>query len=286
MAVSLFPWVGEVYYIWTLVLWKDPITWEELWPLSKTFTIIWLLSWLCQVPLLLDTVSLDIYQESLELANNMPGIVDQFDTYYKAYYTSYIVTYSWLSIVPVGKLKYIKGTIPDSPDLKKVKEWNQTYKRGWVPVHNPKIKVEGKIDHIVKIDFKPDWTFSGVHSRKAIHDYSNQNWVGSAWFDDLDEVNTDWNQPYRAKVYAKNTNGDTVLKTWWNWYSSVFPDSWSQQKIIDEVIYSIENNIGLADINATWSARNILRWPTRLEWIDIDFVYVNWELKTFYPVIK
>ena len=45
LAVSLFPWVWEWYDVWTLLLWKDPITWEKLDNLWKVLTVAWLLSW-------------------------------------------------------------------------------------------------------------------------------------------------------------------------------------------------------------------------------------------------
>ena len=98
-----------------------------------------------------------------------------------------------------------------------------------------------------------------------------------------------WNKPYRAKVYAKE-NGvwEYKLKSGWWWKSSMFPDSWSKQKIMEEVEYAIKNNKGLADLNGIWSAKNIFRDPSRVEWIDIDFVYVKDSdtLFTFYPVVK
>lgn len=44
LAVSLFPWVWEVYDVWTLLLWKDPITGEQLSDFNKVLTFVWLIS--------------------------------------------------------------------------------------------------------------------------------------------------------------------------------------------------------------------------------------------------
>jgi hypothetical protein len=43
--VSLIPIIGEWYDITSLILGRDPITGEDLWPISKAFTLAWLLSW-------------------------------------------------------------------------------------------------------------------------------------------------------------------------------------------------------------------------------------------------
>jgi hypothetical protein len=107
-------------------------------------------------------------------------------------------------------------------------------------------KVEAKIDHIMKVEFetKRDGTkrFTGVHSNQALtsHPYGARK--------ELIDKNADtWNEPYRAKVFAKDENGIEYQKTGGGGVSTFFPDSWDRARILDEVEHAVENNRGLLD---------------------------------------
>jgi hypothetical protein len=109
-------------------------------------------------------------------------------------------------------------------------------------------KVEAKIDHIMKVEFetKRDGTkrFTGVHSNQALtsHPYGARK--------ELIDKNADtWNEPYRAKVFAKDENGIEYQKTGGGGVSTFFPDSWDRARILDEVEHAVENNRGNYDAN-------------------------------------
>ena len=136
----------------------------------------------------------------------------------------------------------------------------------------------------IDIKIKSNWTkyFWWVHSRKAIYDYEAKNWKGSARIVQDDPNADTWNKPYNAKVYAKDSNWNEIQK---NWFSTFFPDGWGKNKILEEVEYAIRNNSGKAIPNAIWNDKNIFKWISE-SWIEIHFVYLKWELKTFYPFIE
>ena len=67
------------------------------------------------------------------------------------------------------------------------------------------------------------------------------------------------------------------------WYSTFFPDSWSKEKIMEEVEYAIKNNSWQKFPGSTWNKANIYKWMS-IDWkIEIHFVYKDGNLFTFYP---
>ena len=285
IIVSLIPILWEWYDILTLVIWKDPITGDELWTLWKTLTIIWLASgawsWLWARELLnksLEKLSKELWMKIEEILEVAKEIAKEY------------------KLDDIEDIVRLKDKLSLENFLKKVREQSLIQKSfKWVKyVKDVRKKVEWKIDHIVEINVykNPKWWLElsdWVHSQKAITHYnkSNQQWV--AKLEDIDKSIDTWNEPYSAKVVIDYGNNNTLTKKWWKpvWNSSFFPDSWSKQKIIDEVTYAIENNKGLADPNATWLGLNIFKWPSTVDGINIEFVYIERtkELRTFYPII-
>ncbi len=280
IIVSLIPIVWEWYDILTLVIWKDPITGDELWTLWKTLTIIWLASGAWSWSWARELLNKSLEKLWKELWMKIEEIFEVAKEVAKEY-----------KLDDIEDIVRLKDKLSLENFLKKVREQSLIQKSfKWVKyVKDVRKKVEWKIDHIVEIKFKSDWTFNWVHSQKAITHYnkSNQQWV--AKLEDIDKSIDTWNEPYSAKVVIDYGNNNTLTKKWWKpvWNSSFFPDSWSKQKIIDEVTYAIENNKGLADPNATWLGLNIFKWPSTVDGINIEFVYIERtkELRTFYPII-
>lgn len=73
--------------------------------------------------------------------------------------------------------------------------------------------------------------FTGVHSKKAILGHSH-----SARIEIQDAGVDTWNDVYDAKVFATGPDGREYTKSGNNGVSTFFPDSWSEQKIKDEVV--------------------------------------------------
>ena len=200
-----------------------------------------------------------------------------------------------LEILPAKWGKAKKAiTWKNSKDLEKLKkllkEWKEKFKNR-VKITDVKNKVKERISHIMKIEWKTDkyWKkyFNWVHSRKAIYDYEAKNWKWSARIVQDDPNADTWNKPYNAKVFAKDSNWNEVMKSFWQpeWTSTFFPDWWSKKRILEEVEYAVKHNSGKAIPNWTPREQNIYKWISK-SWIEINFVLVNWKIKTFYPIIK
>lgn len=236
----------------------------------------------------LENVSASV-AELYEIYVNLNEILAWLEEETREFYKSYIKTTLALSAIPVklDKVNKFKGksdskTYKEIQELKKKKdEWFTWVK--YIP--DVRVKIEGKIDHIVKVNLETDnfWNtrFTWVHSMKAVleHPYGARI--------ELDNLNIDdWTLPYTAKVFANDKNGKEILKSWWNGRSTFFPNSWSKEKIMDEVEHAIKNNEGKAF--PSWSTReqNIYKWFSKDWELEINFVIYEWKLETFYPVIK
>jgi len=242
-----------------------------------------LISWIQDLDL--DDI-IEWFEELKDIYINREEIFAWLSDFDKAYYTAYIETTLAMAIIPVklNKANKLKGK-----ETKTVQELKQLKKDLWFPwikyVPNVRQKVEWTINHIVQITFKSNWTFTWVHSKKAI--LNHPNWARI----ELEDMNVDtFNKPYKAKVYANDVNWDEKMKSWWipKWTSSMFPDWWNESRIKDEVVYAIKNNKWLSKPWSSWRDANIFRWPSTVEWIEIDFVYIKDtdKLETFYPVIN
>ncbi len=171
--------------------------------------------------------------------------------------------------------------------LKDITEYvNNFWDYGCVKVDNPRQKVEEKISHIMK----PNFTWIGENKK--------YQWLHSV--DELDEDSyvveylTEWNydhKPYEAIIYvAENINEwnsywEAIIKRSPGTMSSMFPDSWTRQKIMYEVTHAVKYNRWRKFPNATNSNKNIYSWYISDNITEISFVVVNWKILTYYPFI-
>lgn len=258
--------------------------------LFNPFEFAEIVSWLSELELSDITEGFELL---VDVYNNREEIFAWLSEYDKAYYTAYIKTTLAMAAIPAKLNKVNKLKWKDTETIQELKQLKKDIWFPWVKyVPNPRGKIEAEIDHVVKIKMVTDddgiSSFGWVHSRKAILDYNTEKWAWSAWFENLDESIDTWNKPYIAKVKAKDDYGNPIIKTGNNGFSWIFPDSWSEARIMDEVEYAIRNNKWLADSNATWQWLNIFRWPSTVDGIEIDFVYIKDtdKMPTYYPVVK
>jgi len=162
-----------------------------------------------------------------------------------------------LEILPAKWGKAKKAiTWKNSKDLEKLKkllkEWKEKFKNR-VKITDVRNKVKERISHIMKIEWKTDkyWKkyFNWVHSRKAIYDYEAKNWKWSARIVQDDPNADTWNKPYNAKVFAKDSNWNEIQK---RWFSTFFPDSWGEKRILEEVEYAVKHNSGKYNAPDAW----------------------------------
>ena len=110
--------------------------------------------------------------------------------------------------------------------------------------------------------------------------FSKKCWKWSARIV-LDNPKADtWNKPYNAKVYAKDSNWNEIMK---KWYSTFFPDSWDRKRIMEEVEYAVRNNSGKYNWPGAWP--NEYFWISK-SWIQINFYLdKNWWIISYFPKI-
>jgi hypothetical protein len=258
-----------------------------------------LLQWLWNFVTNLDEEVENIKEELWELYDiyqNRHEIFAELDEYKKHYYISYIETTIQIALVPIkiGKLNKVKQP-KDSQSITEMRELKDKWCNYWeittnsyIEVassgckrtenrdelfKNPKPKIEARINHIMTFTPKWSWKYSGLHSTKELEPWSyNIEYIWSS-------TNKD-SLPYNAKITIKTDNWDLVK--WWNdWISTMYPDSWDRQKIIDEVSYAIKNKEGKYE----WpdAKADEFYWYTQW-WIQINF-YINSDgtLGSYFP---
>ena len=201
-------------------------------------------------------------------------------TWYEASkWISYVWTTLWLSSAdPAAKLIQLAWW------WLFVKMWGKVDELGsFKRVTNAGSKVEGKIEHIMKPEFETNdltWitTYKWLHSLNELDTSSFVRNVDSAKFSDI------VNKPYVAEISIKDGNG-WIIKKWNNWWlSSVFPDIWDRNKIMEEVKHAIENNKG-RELNT--DSKNEYKWFSKDGTIQINFYLNNkGEILSYFPKIN
>lgn len=155
------------------------------------------------------------------------------------------------------KKKYVGKK--DKPNLDKKEKWTEREKKekgeakeaperapGWVEIENVREKVLARAPHVLEIEgiiTLPDGTrgFKGCHTKRALNDFVAEN-LGSSF--DLQEVSGSPSEVYEAKPVIFDPSGIEFRKLNHGGKSSFFPDTWINSKIINEVVFAIENNHG------------------------------------------
>lgn len=158
---------------------------------------------------------------------------------------------------------------------------NDFWDYGCVKIDNPRQKVEEKIGHIMEPNFYTNsitWkrVYRGLHSLYELDE--------SEYIKEVVTIGVNQNiQSYEAKILV---NEDWEAAAKWNniprWdgadglgVSSMFPDSWSRQRIIDEVTYAVTYNNGR---DLTWS-------DNEYKWLSKNNVQLNFYLSSQWTTI-
>jgi hypothetical protein len=115
-----------------------------------------------------------------------------------------------------------------------------TFPRGNVIVDNIRQKVQNKINHIARVEWKGNGTFSGVHSQRALDAVGAGNYQKTVTRPATEATHG----VYEAHIQVRNSSGTLVTKSGRNGHSTFFPDAWDEAKIMDEVENAIKFNHG------------------------------------------
>lgn len=83
------------------------------------------------------------------------------------------------------------------------------------------------------------------------------------------------NQAYKAKIKIKGKNGQYYNKRNNGGFASLFPENWSQQRMMEEIAFAFKNKKALSNIKYKGKSTN---------GIDIIFIIKNGIIKTVYPI--
>ena len=124
---------------------------------------------------------------------------------------------------------------------------NLTRHENWVEVLDIRDKILSRKNHVLEIEKittarNGKKGFTGCHSKTALDDYVTKNPEATIEFRNK---NLDASSGvYEAEPIIKMPNGDEYIKLNNKGKSTFFPDSWSQNKVLDEVEHAIKNNHG------------------------------------------
>ena len=149
---------------------------------------------------------------------------------------------------------------------------NDFWDYGCVFIENPWQKVGDKIEHIMSAKFQNNNTtwereYTWLHS---LNELDESEYVIKILSSTLNPSNTS----YEAIILVKK-DWESIVK--WNngWKSSVFPDSWNRQRIIEEVTYAVTYNNGR---DLTWS-------DNEYKWLSKNNVQLNFYLSSQWTTI-
>lgn len=137
--------------------------------------------------------------------------------------------------------------------------------------------IRKKINHICKIEIRrrgDGYRFSGCHSKLAIDELGDKARIKITIPPNSAGV-------YEAKVFAIAPDGREIIKSGNRGRSTFFPDSWDKNRIIEEVIYAVEHNVGQVSSSQYYGYSKDGR-------VKIDFYYTasTGAINSYFPSLR